>query len=124
MHDTAVRRCVRGGRAHSMGARAPDLLELSGGDISAIVSSNGGPELLTTSLVNGAKAVGVDNLRLVGYFSVDTKSIIGFGGVSRSKGTRFWEQDLVLVAARRSADRSCSPMRGTASIAHRRAMAR
>lgn len=79
MHHAAIRRRVRGRRPNGVRARAPDLLELGGRDIRAVVSGDGGPELLTTGFVDGAKPVGVNDLGVMCDFSVDAEGIVGLG---------------------------------------------
>jgi len=88
VHHGAIGRIVRSRRADSLGAGAPDLLKLVGRNISAVVGSNGSPELLAASLVDGTKAVGVDNLGLVGDLGVDSEGVVWLGGLAGSHGAR------------------------------------
>jgi hypothetical protein len=123
VHDATIGRGIRSRRADSVGTIAPDLLELGGGDIGTIVGSNGSPELLTASFVNGAEAVSVDNLGLMSHFGVDAKTIEGLRRSTRSKSAGLGEENLVLGAAWRGSHGVGVSM-GTTSVAHRRAMAR
>jgi hypothetical protein len=100
VQDATVRRCIRSRRSHSAGAAAPDLLELCRRNISTIISSNSGPELLTTGFVDGTKSVGVDNAGLVSNFCVDAKSVVRFGRVLRGKRAGLGKKDLVLATTR------------------------
>jgi hypothetical protein len=122
VHGRAVGRGVGGRRADSIGPGTPDLLELSGRNIGTVIGSNGSPELLAASLVNGTETVGIDNLGLVGYLGVDAESIERLGRFAGGHGARLGKEDLVLTAARRSADRSGSDVRAAASVAQRRAV--
>ena len=96
VHDATVGRGLGGRRADSVGTVAPDLLELSRGNVSTVVSSNGGPELLAAGLVDGAKTVSVDNLWLISYFGVDAETVVGFRRFTGGKGARLGQEDLVL----------------------------
>lgn len=100
VHDAAIGRGVGSRRADRVGARAPNLLELSGSDIGTIVSGNGSPELLAASLVDGTKAVSVDDLGLMSHLGVDAESIVGLGRVSGGKRAWLGEENLVLITAR------------------------
>jgi hypothetical protein len=75
VHDVAVRGGVRCGRADSAGAMAPNVLELSGGNIGTVVGGNRGPELVAAGLVDVTKAVGVDDLGLMSDLGVDAQSV-------------------------------------------------
>jgi hypothetical protein len=100
-HDGAVGRRVRSRGTDSTGAVAPNLFELSGGDVRTVISSNGSPELLATSFVDGAEAVGVDDFRLVSDFGVDAEAVVGLRRFTRSKGAWLGEENLVLGSAGR-----------------------
>jgi len=121
LHHGAIGRGIRGGRSDTARSGAPDLFQLGGGDIGAIVGSDGGPELLTASFVDCTKAVGVNDLGLMSHFSVDAESVVRLWGVPRREGAGLGEKDLVLVAPRGGADGGC-PDVGAASVAHGRAM--
>ena len=64
VHDATIGRGIGSRRANGVGAVAPDLLELSGGNIRTVVGGDRSPELLTAGFVDGAEAVSVDDLRL------------------------------------------------------------
>jgi hypothetical protein len=100
--DAAIRGSVGSRGADTGRAIAPDLLELSRRNIGTVVSGNSSPELVAASLVNGAKAVGVNNLGLVCYFGIDTEPIERFRGALRGKSARFGQKDLVLNASGRN----------------------
>jgi hypothetical protein len=101
VHDAAIRGSIRGGRANSIGAIAPDLLKLSRRNIGTVVSSNRSPELLAASFVDGTKTVGIDNLGLVSDLSVDAETVVWFRRATRGKSARLGEKDLVLRTAGR-----------------------
>jgi hypothetical protein len=107
-----------------MGTRAPDLLELGRRNIGAVVRSDGSPELLTASLVDGAKALSVDDLWLVSDLGVDAKGVEGLWRVAGSEWARLWQEDLVLVAPRRGSDGSSSVLGAASGVAHGGAVAR
>lgn len=123
VHDAAIGRGIWGKRADSIvGAIAPDLFKLSGGDIRTIVSGDGSPELVAARLVDGAETVSVNHFALVSDLSVDTKAIVGLGRSTRSQSARLGEENLVLGAAGRGGDGS-RPDVGAAGIADGRAVA-
>jgi hypothetical protein len=99
VHDAAIRGRIRGWWADGLGAVAPDLLELGRRDISAVVRSDGRPELLATSLVDGTESVSIDNAWLVGNLSVDTETVVGLGRTLGCESTRLGKENLVLAAA-------------------------
>lgn len=76
LQNAAIWRCIGSRRSHGAGATAPNFLKLRGRDIGTVVSSDSGPKLLTTSLVDSTKAVGVDNAWLVSNLGVDAKSVV------------------------------------------------
>ena len=119
LHDAAVRGGIRSGRADHVGAGAPNLLKLSWRHIRSIVGSDGSPELLAASLVNGTKAVCVDYLWLVNNLSVDAQAIVRFGRLSRSHGPRLRKENLVLATTRRRANRSGPDVWAATGIAQR-----
>jgi hypothetical protein len=123
VHDAAIRGSIRGGRANSIGAIAPDLLKLSRRNIGTVVSSNRSPELLAASFVDGTKTVGVDNLGLVSDLSVDAETVVWFRRATRGKSARLGEKDLVLRTAGRVWYRASTDM-GAARVAHGGAVAR
>ena len=98
VHDAAIRRCVRSGRAHAAGAAAPDLFELCRRDVGAIIGGNSRPELLTARLIDSTKSLGVDDTRMVSDFGVDAKSIVGLGRALGSKCARLRKKNFVLAA--------------------------
>ena len=104
VNDATVWRGIGCGWANTTGTVAPDLFELSGRNIGAIVGSDGRPELLAASLVDGAKTVCVDDLGLVGDLSVDAKTIEGLRRRARSQSTRLGQKNLVLNPAWGSTD--------------------
>lgn len=123
VHDGTVRRGIGCRRANGVGAAAPDLLELGRGDIRTVVSSNSGPELLAASLVDGAKAIGIDNLWLVSNLGVNAETIVWLRRTTGGKSARLGEENLVLRAAGRVGYRASTDMRA-ARVAHRRAVTR
>lgn len=88
VHNATIRRGLRGRWADSAGAVTPNVFELGGRHVRTVVGSNGGPELLTTGLVDGTEAVGVDNLGLVSHLGVDAQGIVWLGRSARSQSAR------------------------------------
>jgi hypothetical protein len=117
VHDAAIGRGIGGRRADSVGSVAPNLLKLGGRDIRTVVGSDSSPELLAAGLVDGAEAVGVDDLGLMSYFGVDAETVIRLRRSMGRKGTGLGKKDLVLRSAWRGGDGVGTNMR-TASVAH------
>jgi hypothetical protein len=105
VHVAAIRRCVRSRRTNTGGTVAPNFLQLSGGDVRTVVSGNGSPELVATSLVDGAEAVGIDDLGLVCNLGVDTEPVEWLGRALGSKRAGLREENLVLSTSRRGSNR-------------------
>jgi hypothetical protein len=124
VHDAAIRGGIGRRWANSARAMAPNLLELGRRHISAVISGDGGPELLAASLINSAKAVSVDDLGLMNHLGVDAEGVVRLRRLARGKGARLGEQDLVLVTARGSGDRGSPEVRAATSVAHGRAVTR
>jgi hypothetical protein len=99
VHDAAIWGRIRGWWANGTRAAAPDLLELGRRHISAVVSSDGGPKLLATSLVDGTESVSIDDAWLVGNLSVDAETIMRLGRALRCESAGLGKQDSVLSAA-------------------------
>jgi hypothetical protein len=123
VHDATIGRGIGSRRANGVGAVAPDLLELSGGNIRTVVGGDRSPELLTAGFVDGAEAVSVDDLRLMGYLGVDAETVEWLWRTTGSEGARLGKKDLVLRSAWGGGDGVGANMR-TARVAHRRAVAR
>lgn len=107
------------------GTISPNLLELGGCHVGAILSSDRGPKGSTTSFVDGSKTVRIDRVHsrvknaLVG---VDTETR-RFGRGTRGQLTGLGEQDLVLGPVWRGVDGAI--LRGSlTSVVDRRALAR
>jgi hypothetical protein len=122
-HDATVGRGIGGGRADSTRAMAPNLLKLSRRDIRTVVGSNSSPELIAASLVDGAKAISVNDLGLVSYFGVDAKSIEWLRGTLGCEGAWLGQENLVLGSARGGGHGHGSNVRATV-VAHGRTVAR
>jgi hypothetical protein len=123
VHDATIRRGIRRRRTNSIGAVAPDLLELGRRDVGTVVGSNSSPELLAASLVDGAKAVSINNLWLVSNLGVNTETIERLRRAARGKSARLGEEDLVLRTAGRVGYRASTDMRA-ARVAHGGAVTR
>jgi hypothetical protein len=123
VHDASIGRGIGGRRADSVGSVAPNLFELGGRDIRTVVGSDSSPELLAAGLVDGAEAVGVDDLGLMSYFGVDAETVVRLWRSTGRNGTGLGKKDLVLRSARGGGDGVGTNMR-TARVAHGRAVAR
>jgi len=121
VHDAAVGGSVGSGRTNTSRAVAPNLLQLCRGNISTVVGSDRGPELVAASLVNGAEAVSIDNLGLMSDLGVNAQAVEGLGRSLRGEGARLGQENLVLGTSRGSSDGSGPNMRATV-VAHRGAV--
>jgi hypothetical protein len=122
VHVAAIGRCVRSRGTNTGGAIAPNFLQLSRRDVRTVVSGNSGPELVTTSLVDGAETISIDDLGLVCNLGVDTQPVEWLGGALRSKCARFGKENLVLSTSGGGSNR-CRPDMRASTVAHRRAVA-
>lgn len=75
VHHATVGRSIRGRRTNRIGTRTPNFLKLGRGYVCTIVGGDSSPELLSTSFVDCAKTIGVDDFGLVRHASVDTKGV-------------------------------------------------
>jgi hypothetical protein len=119
----AVGRGLGGRGADGVCAGAPDLLELAGGHVGAIVGCNRRPELLAAGLVDGAETLRVDGLGAVVDIGVDAQAVVRLRRALRGQGAGLGEQDLVLAATGRGCSRDRAHVVATVEV-HGGAVAR